>query len=139
MLPLNQWRQAKQLSCVKAVQTFKSFMEIKNVRFISSCNHRTYRTRQLRTRSRPRFGDDRWEVIPADPSPDQHKWVKAHHRMARSMVAMLRGESPEYELVQGENARLYLEMAMMAHASHIAEARVSLPLPDGKNPFDTWT
>jgi predicted dehydrogenase len=86
----------------------------------------------------PLRGDDRWQVIPAEPPPDDHKWVRAHQRMARSMVAMIRGERPEYELVQGENARLYLEMALLAHASHVAGARVSLPLPDGRNPFDTW-
>ena len=85
------------------------------------------------------YNDDRWEVIPSEPPPDEHKWVNAHHRMARSMMDMLEGNTPEYELVQGPNARLYLEMAMAAHASHIAGARVSLPLSEGKNPFDSWT
>ena len=85
------------------------------------------------------FTDSRWEVIPAEPPPDEHKWVNAHQRMATSMVAMLRGEEPEYELVQGENARLYLEMAMMAHASHIAGARVAYPLGSATNPFDMWS
>jgi predicted dehydrogenase len=85
------------------------------------------------------FNDDRWEVIPAEPPPNDHKWVNAHHRMARSMMDMLVGQTPEYELAQGPNARLYLEMAMATHASHIAGTRVSLPLPDGKNPFDSWT
>jgi len=85
------------------------------------------------------INDPRWEVIPAEPPPDEHKWVKAHHRMAASMIALLRGEEPEYELVQGENARLYLEMAMMAHASHIAGARVNYPLGTATNPFDQWT
>lgn len=84
------------------------------------------------------FGDNRWEVIPAEPPPDEHKWVRAHHRMARSIVVMLKGEPAEYQLVHGQNARLYLEMAMLAHASHMAGARVALPLPDGKNPFDSW-
>jgi predicted dehydrogenase len=84
------------------------------------------------------MNDSRWEVIPADPPPDDHKWVNAHHRMARSMVKILRGEEPECDLVQGPNARLYLEMAMMAHASHIAGARVNLPLETAANPFDEW-
>jgi predicted dehydrogenase len=87
----------------------------------------------------PLRGDDRWEVVSADPPPDEHKWVKAHHRMAAAIVAMLRGETPDWQLVQAPNARLYLEMALLAHASHIAGARVSLPLPDGRNPFDSWT
>ena len=85
------------------------------------------------------YNDDLWEVIPSEPPPDEHKWVNAHHRMARSMMDMLEGKTPEYELLQGPNARLYSEMAMAAHASHIAGARVSLPLPDGKNPFNSWT
>ena len=85
------------------------------------------------------YKENRWEVIPSEPPPDEHKWVNAHHRMARSMMDMLEGKTPEYELVQGPNARLYSEMAMAAHASHMAGARVSLPLSDGKNPFDSWT
>lgn len=84
------------------------------------------------------FNDTRWEVIPADPPPDDYKWHNAHQRMAAAMLAMLNGETPEYDLVQGKQARLYLEMAMMAHASHIAGTRVFLPMPDGKNPFDAW-
>ena len=48
------------------------------------------------------------------------------------------GKEPEWELVELENARLYLEMAMMAHASHVAGARVGLPLARTANPFDEW-
>ncbi len=85
------------------------------------------------------IGDDRWEVIPSEPPPDQHKWVNAHRRMARSMMDMLEGKAPEWELVQLPDAKRHLEMAMLAHASHMQGARVSPPLPDGKNPFDHWT
>ena len=42
--------------------------------------------------------------------------------MARSFIDMIEGKEPEWELVELENARLYLEMAMMAHASHMAGA-----------------
>ena len=83
--------------------------------------------------------DNRWEVIPTEPPPDSNKWINAHHRMARSMMDMLEGKNPEWELVQLTNARLYLEMAMMAHASHMAGSRVSLPLATSDNPFDHWT
>lgn len=83
--------------------------------------------------------DDGWEVIPAEPPPDRHKWLRAHRRMAHSMMDMLEGKEPEWDLVQLPNAKLYLEMAMLAHASHMQGARVGLPLPDGKNPFDHWT
>ena len=42
------------------------------------------------------IGDDRWEVIPSEPPPDQHKWVNAHRRMAKSMMDMLEGKAPEW-------------------------------------------
>ena len=84
------------------------------------------------------IGDKRWEVVPSEPPPDGEKWLKAHRRMARSMIDMLQGNKPEWDLVGLENARLYLEMAMMAHASHMAGARVSLPLKSTANPFDDW-
>ena len=90
--------------------------------------------------SQPRLvGDDRWEILPTEPPPDDFKWVNSHHRMARSMMDILEGKEPEYELVQGPQARLYLEMAMAAHASHIAGARIYFPLEETNNPFDTWT
>jgi len=90
----------------------------------------------------PLMGDERWQVVPSEPAPDEHKWLKAHQRMAASMLQMLRGEEPEWDLVQGPNARLYLEWAMAAHASHMLGARVALPLPapfdNGENPFAQW-
>ena len=67
------------------------------------------------------------------------KWMNSHHRMARSVMDILEGRNPEYELVPGPQARLYLEMAMDAHAYHIADTRIYFPLDDANNPFDTWT
>ena len=58
--------------------------------------------------------------------------------MARAFIDRLEGREPEWELVDLENSRLYLEMAMMAHASHKVGARVSLPLASAANPFDVW-
>jgi hypothetical protein len=84
------------------------------------------------------FDDDRWEVIPSEPPPDKDKWVNAHHRMARSMIDMLEGREPEWALVDLAQSRVHLEMAMMAHASHKAGTRVSLPLASTNNPFDDW-
>ena len=84
-------------------------------------------------------GDQRWEGLPSEPPPDGEKWLKAHRRMARSFIDQLEGREPEWELVGLENSRLYIEMAMMAHASHRAGARVSLPLESTANPFDDWT
>ena len=57
------------------------------------------------------------------------KWMNSHHRMARSVMDILEGRNPEYELVQGSQARLYLEMAMAA--------RIYFPLKDTNNPFDS--
>lgn len=82
--------------------------------------------------------DVRWEVVSSEPPPDDKKWHNAHQRMANAMVARLCGEKPEWDLVDGKQARVHLEMAMAAHASHIAGARVNLPLPMAANPFDTW-
>ena len=54
------------------------------------------------------------------------------------MISILNGQTAEWELVGGQNAKLYLEMAMMAHASHISGSRVKFPLAESHNPFDTW-
>ena len=86
----------------------------------------------------PVRGDDRWEVIPADPPPSDDKWVRSHHRMAASMVARLRGDKPQWELVDGYQARRCLEMALLAHASHISGSRVAPTMIGGRNPFDDW-
>ncbi|NKB65420.1 MAG: hypothetical protein GKR89_00020 [Candidatus Latescibacteria bacterium] len=85
------------------------------------------------------IGDDRWEVVEGCPPPSDDKWHQAHQRMAQSFMAQLRGEEPEFSLVTLEEARGHLEMALAAHAAHMQGTRVSLPLPDGNNPFDTWS
>ena len=41
------------------------------------------------------------------------------------------------EISEWSKCKLHLEMAIMAHASHISGSRVNLPLPDGKKPFDS--
>ena len=84
------------------------------------------------------IGDERWEVLTSAPPPDDQKWLSAHRRMAQAMIDGLEGREPEWDLVGLENARLYLEMAMMAHAAHRVGARVSLPLASAANPFDDW-
>ena len=91
------------------------------------------------------IGDERWEVLPSEPPPDGEKWLKAHRRLARAFIERLAGSgshgnaaSPRWNLVTLEEARAHLEMAMMAHASHMSGARVSLPLASAANPFDNW-
>ncbi len=82
---------------------------------------------------------DRWEVVPSDPPPHGAKWLDAHRRMARALLDVLEGKPPAWELVHLPDARRFLETALLAHAAHVQGARVSPPLPDGKNPFDHWS
>ncbi len=84
------------------------------------------------------FGDEKWEVIPSDPPPDDRKWVNAHHRMAKSMIDRIEGREAEFALLEGREARRHTEWAMAAHASHMAGARVPIPLNSDENPFDGW-
>ena len=84
------------------------------------------------------LNDERWEVIPAESTPDDRKWVNAHHRMAKSMIDMLDGNEPEFSLLDGRTARRHVEWAMAAHASHMAGVRVPIPLDTADNPFDEW-
>ena len=39
------------------------------------------------------YGDDKWEVISSEAPPDKHKWVNAHHRMAKSMIDRIEGRA----------------------------------------------
>lgn len=84
------------------------------------------------------LGDDGWEVILTEPPPSDQKWLNAHRRMAKSLIDRLEGREPEFELLEARKARAHVEWAMAAHASHLAGARVSLPLQTADNPFDTW-
>jgi predicted dehydrogenase len=89
------------------------------------------------TNPRP-VADDRWEVAAHEDLPWLGKWVAAHHRMARSMLDMLDGREPEFELCDGRTARGLIAMAMAARASHVRGCRVAFPLEDPGDPFDTW-
>ena len=71
------------------------------------------------------------------PAPGADKWVRAHHRMAASMVAMLRGETPECDLVQGAATPASTWRWPCWPTPPTSPARI-LPL-DGRNPFDTWS
>ncbi len=82
--------------------------------------------------------DDRWEILAHEEVSGSQKWINAHHRMARSMIDMIEGKKPEFELCTGKTARKHMEMAMAARLSHIRGDRVSLPLEDSANPYDSW-
>lgn len=89
------------------------------------------------TNPRP-IRDDRWEVVAHEDLPWLDKWVAAHHRMARSMIDMIDGKKPEFDLCDGRTARGQVAMAMAARASHIRGGRVNFPLEDPGDPFETW-
>jgi predicted dehydrogenase len=82
--------------------------------------------------------DDRWEVLAHEDVSGGQKWINAHNRMARSMIDMIEGRQPEYELCMGKTARRHMAMAMAARLSHINGARVALPLEESGNPLDSW-
>ena len=84
------------------------------------------------------LNDQNWEVIPTQPPPDDLKWLNAHRRMAKSMIDRIEGRTPEFDLLEGKEARRHTEWAMAAHASHMSGSRVTFPLSTTTNPFDTW-
>ena len=68
----------------------------------------------------------------------RQKWVNAHHRMARSLLDLLDGGQPEYDLCMGQAARVPVEMAIAARLAHIRGARVPFPVTEAGNPFESW-
>ena len=58
--------------------------------------------------------------------------------MARSMLDLIKGTTPKFELCQATTVRKHIEMAMAAHLSHIQGNRVNFPLTEASNPFDSW-
>ena len=58
--------------------------------------------------------------------------------MARSLLDLLDGRGPEYELCIGQAARLLVEMATAVRLAHIRGARVAFPITEAGNPFERW-
>ena len=46
-------------------------------------------------------GAPQWQVLAHEEVQSRQKWVNAHHRMARSLLDLLDGRQPEYELCIG--------------------------------------
>ena len=87
----------------------------------------------------PLRGDDRWRsLVDDDGLSGDRKWVRAHHRMAAAMARLIRGDAPGLDLVTGRHAGRLLEMAYLAHASHVEGRRVDFPLPTRHNPYNAW-
>ena len=82
--------------------------------------------------------DDRWEILAHEKVSGAQKWINAHQRMARSMLDLIKGTTPKFELCQATTVRKHIEMAMAAHLSHIQGNRVNFPLTEASNPFDSW-
>lgn len=85
--------------------------------------------------SNPAPMDDRWQVIAETTG---RKWIDSHHRMAKSMVAMIDGLKPEYTLCTGRDQRNYAMMSMAARMSHVKGCRIPLPMEFDGNPFESW-
>ena len=83
-------------------------------------------------------GAPQWQVLAHEEVPSRQKWVNAHHRMARSLLDLLDGGQPEYELCIGQAARLLVEMATAVRLAHIRGARVAFPVTEAGNPFESW-
>jgi hypothetical protein len=58
--------------------------------------------------------------------------------MAKSLIDHIEGREPKFELLEGRHARRHVQWAMAAHASHMAGARVNIPIDTDENPFDNW-
>ena len=89
----------------------------------------------------PMLGDDRWQMISHNSGSREDMWVEAHHNMARSMINVIDGGAPGFELCDGRTARGEAAMAMAARASHVSASRIAFPFdPDGEmgNVFDSW-
>ena len=83
-------------------------------------------------------GDDLWEVLVNNSMSGTEKWINSHHNMARAMIDLIDGKTPEYELCFGPSARVDTEMAMAARLFHIKGARIHFPLKETGDPFDSW-
>ena len=83
-------------------------------------------------------GAPQWQVLAHEEVQSRQKWVNAHHRMARSLLDLLDGRQPEYELCIGQAARLLVEMATAVRLAHIRGARVPFPVTEAGNPFESW-
>lgn len=84
-------------------------------------------------------GDDLWEILVDNSLPGMEKWTNSHHNMARSMMDLIDGKTPEYELCLGPSARVDTEMAMAARLFHIKGARIHFPLEETGDPFENWS
>ena len=84
------------------------------------------------------LGAPQWQVLAHEQVARRQKWVNAHHRMARSMLDLLDGKQPEYDLCLGPAARLTVEMTIAARLAHIRGARVTFPVAETGNPFASW-
>ena len=84
------------------------------------------------------LGAPAWQVLAHEQVEPRRKWLNAHHRMARSLLDLLDGKQPEYELCMGTAARVLVEMATAARLAHIRGARVPFPVTETGNPFESW-
>ena len=74
-----------------------------------------------------------WERFPASERTHQSNLI-----IVRELIRAIEEDRPVRECSSGEDGRAALEMIMAVHESQRLGARVSLPLANRENPYETW-
>ena len=95
---------------------------------------------------RPFFLPDRageWQALHPEPQPlpegapeGAGAMHPANQAIVRDLLAAV--EQGRQPISSGHDARAALEMVLAAYASHVAGARVALPLQQRQHPLETW-
>ena len=76
---------------------------------------------------------EEWEQYPAGERTHQSNLI-----IVRELIQAIEEDRPVRACSSGEDARAALEMIMAVHESQRLGARVSLPLANRENPYETW-
>ena len=76
---------------------------------------------------------DEWEQYSAGERTHQSNLI-----IVRELIQAIEGDRPVRACSSGEDGRAALEMIMAVHESQRLGTRVSLPLANRENPYETW-
>ena len=76
---------------------------------------------------------DEWEQYSAGERTHQSNLI-----IVRELIQAIEEDRPVRACSSGEDARAALEMIMAVHESQRLGTRVSLPLANRENPYETW-
>ena len=76
---------------------------------------------------------EEWEQYPAGERTHRSNLI-----IVRELIQAIEEDRPVRACSSGEDARAALEMIMAVHESQRLGARVSLPLANRENPYETW-